>query len=142
MAKKTIRKRQTRTRKQSTIKLPTTWASDFQNSTMRTAFNLHLSQPMIEFLCAVADDCQWERSRYHNIHMPDNFISTSTALADGRVEPPADTDVFHTVASFYSHHTGIPLRTAEKMCNPYFLKLCLHAEQTNTEVFFVEEDDE
>lgn len=62
------------------VKLPDLWKSDFQKSTMRTNFVLALSQPMIEFLCAVAENVHWDRARYLTIHAPDNWIATEHAL--------------------------------------------------------------
>jgi len=77
--KKTTAKR---TRKKvETIKFPVDWQSQFKSSTMRTRFNLNLSQPMIEFLSAVSDDVMWDRSsEMGNIHRPDNWIGTGGCL--------------------------------------------------------------
>lgn len=66
--------------KNQSIKHPETWRDDFMRQSLRTAFTLHLTQPMIEFLCAIAANCRWDRGRAHNIHAPDNWIATETAL--------------------------------------------------------------
>ena len=57
-----------------------TWKQSFQQSTFRTSFNLSLSQPMIEMLCAIADDVQWDRRQEMTIHRPDNWLATNAAL--------------------------------------------------------------
>lgn len=63
------------------VKLPDLWQEDFRRATFRTGFNLSLSQAMIEFLCAVADDVRWERGMYGpNIHQPDNWVATEASL--------------------------------------------------------------
>jgi len=67
-------------KKADTIKLPDTWKHDFQQHTMRANFFLALTQPMIEFLCATADGVMWDRRRFGNIHLPDNWFATEHAL--------------------------------------------------------------
>ncbi len=68
-------------RKEKTIPLPDMWKDEFRRATFRTNFMLALSQPQIEFLCAVADGVQWNRTLFPSIHAPCNFIATSQALA-------------------------------------------------------------
>lgn len=63
-----------------TIPLPATWQSQFRSHTMRTGFCLALSQAMIEFLCAVADNVDWDRGQWHTIHRPDNIFASARAL--------------------------------------------------------------
>jgi hypothetical protein len=64
-----------------TIPLPDeSWKQDFRGHTFRTSFVLTLSQSMIEFLCAVADDVSWDRSLYCTIYKPDHFITCERAL--------------------------------------------------------------
>lgn len=59
----------------------TKWQDAFKASTLKTAFQLHLSRPMLEFLSAVADDVQWDRAVWGScISYPDNFIATAAAL--------------------------------------------------------------
>lgn len=80
MAKKTSRRRKSKTRPE-TVKFPETFKDDFRRTTFRTAFTLHLTQPMIEFLCAAADNVSWDRAVHEvNIHRPDNWVATSEAL--------------------------------------------------------------
>lgn len=70
-------------RSRPTIKLPPDWRESFRGSTMRTSFSLNLTQPMIEFLCAVADTVQWDRALYFQtggLARPDNFIASSRSL--------------------------------------------------------------
>jgi hypothetical protein len=64
----------------TTIPLTPDWKSAFQQSTMRTNFEMRLSQSMIEFLSATADDAHWDRVRDSTIHKPDNWVATSTSL--------------------------------------------------------------
>jgi hypothetical protein len=63
-----------------TIPLPESWKEQFRQATMRTAFELRLSQPQIEYISATADDSHWDRVRETYTSRPDNFIATSTAL--------------------------------------------------------------
>lgn len=68
-------------KRKDVISVPPQWQEQFKAATFRTSFTLSLSQAMIEFLCAVADDVQWDRSIYYgNIHRPDNWMATSTCL--------------------------------------------------------------
>lgn len=59
-----------------------TWRDRFKYYVMRTNFQLALSRPMLEFLCAVADDVWWDRALYRDGGgaTPDNFIASSHAL--------------------------------------------------------------
>lgn len=66
--------------KPKTIPLPDSWKDQFIRQAMRTNFELRLSQSMIEYLSATADDCHWDRHKYPGGSRPDNFISTSSAL--------------------------------------------------------------
>jgi hypothetical protein len=43
-------------------------------------FHLGLTRPQLEFLCAVADDCEWDRFTYGMGSGPNNFIATGAAL--------------------------------------------------------------
>lgn len=58
------------------------WKDNFRAYTMRMNFQLALTRPMMEFLCAVAEDVWWDRSIYrdHDRTAPDNFIASSHAL--------------------------------------------------------------
>lgn len=68
-------------RRPKTIPITTeTWQEDFRRNAMRTNFMLSLSQPMIEFLCAVADGVQWDRRDACSIHVPDNWIASERSL--------------------------------------------------------------
>lgn len=57
------------------------WKDNFRSYTMRTNFHLGLTRPQMEFLCAVADDVQWDRFTYGMGSGPHNFIASSGALA-------------------------------------------------------------
>lgn len=64
-----------------TIRMPHDWKNDFRNFTFRTVFNLSLSQPMIEMICAIADGVHWDRSNLRgDIHRPDNPWAPGAAL--------------------------------------------------------------
>lgn len=56
------------------------WRENLQRSSFRTGFHLNLTQPMLEFLCAVADDVHWDRTKFPNLHVPDNWFATEHAL--------------------------------------------------------------
>ena len=66
--------------KSKTIPLPTCWQDDFRSATFRTSFMLTLSQSMLEFLCAVSDGVQWDRSQWSHVHKPDNFLASGRSL--------------------------------------------------------------
>lgn len=68
-----------------TIKTPmaddASWKDNFRKASMKVGFVLCLSKTMLEFLCAVADDVQWDRSLYHqNVPFLDNWIASERAL--------------------------------------------------------------
>lgn len=56
------------------------WQANFKSYSFKRTFGLHLSQPMIEMLCAVADDCRWDRADANTIHQPDNWVATQGSL--------------------------------------------------------------
>lgn len=59
------------------------WQGKFRYYVMRTHFQLALSRPMLEFLCAVADNVWWDRALYRDgggVASPDNFLASSSAL--------------------------------------------------------------
>jgi hypothetical protein len=59
------------------------WKSAFQGQVMRSSFCLALTQPMLEFLCAVADGVSWDRTLYYQQYgaaRPDSHIASSGAL--------------------------------------------------------------
>lgn len=59
---------------------PDAWRELFRSNTTRVGFKLILTQPMLEFLSAVAANCEWDRSRYGSLTIPDNFLATEYAL--------------------------------------------------------------
>lgn len=58
----------------------TQWADHFRSYAMKQSFNLSLSQMMIEFLCAVADNVRWDRGNVCDIHRPDNWYVAEACL--------------------------------------------------------------
>lgn len=58
---------------------PNDWRAAFRGTVMRTGMNLHLSQPMLEFLCAVSDHVWWDR--HYEVRMGTSSISTGASLA-------------------------------------------------------------
>lgn len=58
-----------------------TWRERFLSQSLRTHFELKLTRPMLEMLCATSDDVIWDRARFGNMFSPDNWIVTETALA-------------------------------------------------------------
>ena len=58
-----------------------TWQDTFRAYSMRIGFQLSLSKAMLEMLCAVADDVQWDRRLYHQgSHCPENWIASTCSL--------------------------------------------------------------
>jgi len=56
------------------------WRSNFKAHCLRTNFQLGLTRPQLEMLCAVADDVQWDRWTFGGIHNPRNWIASEEAL--------------------------------------------------------------
>jgi len=57
------------------------WQTNFKKNLFATHFNLVLTKPMIEFLCAVAEDVQWDRSLYYQgPHRPNHPLATAHVL--------------------------------------------------------------
>jgi hypothetical protein len=67
--------------KPKTIPMPTEWRDNFKAYTLRTNFALALTRPMMEFLCAVADDVHWDRLFYgSDMSRPDCFLVSEKSL--------------------------------------------------------------
>ncbi len=70
--------------KKNIIKTPLAedqWKDAFRASSMKIGFNLNLTKTMLEYLCAVADDVQWDRSLFHqNVPYLDNWVASERAL--------------------------------------------------------------
>jgi hypothetical protein len=62
------------------IDQPADWVEAFRSQMTRVSFQLMLTRPMLEFLCACADDVHWDRSRYGSLGYMDNWIATEFAL--------------------------------------------------------------
>jgi len=56
------------------------WQDAFKSYSTKVGFNLQLTRPMLEFLCACSDDVYWDRAAYGSIFFPDNWIATEHAL--------------------------------------------------------------
>jgi len=56
------------------------WQDKFKSQMTRVSFQLALSRPMLEFLCACADDVYWDRRAFGSLHYPDNWFATEHAL--------------------------------------------------------------
>lgn len=56
------------------------WQERFQSNVTRVRFEINLTRPMMEMLCACADDVMWDRAKFGGITFPDNWIATEFAL--------------------------------------------------------------
>jgi hypothetical protein len=56
------------------------WRTAFRSSSLQVGFLLKLSRPMLEYLCAVADDVTWDRGLYWGEGTTENFLATSASL--------------------------------------------------------------
>ena len=68
--------------------LPNAWRALFLRSTLRTGFCLVLTQPMLEQLCAIADQVNSDRSVFRNsmgLAAPDNPVTRSALERRGLV---------------------------------------------------------
>lgn len=58
----------------------TDWKDAFRSCMTRVTFNLTLTRPMLEFLCATSEDVHWDRRAFGGLTYPDNWIATEHAL--------------------------------------------------------------
>lgn len=56
------------------------WQDNLRRSSFRLGFKLQLSHVMLEFLCAVADDVEWDRHLNKFSPDVDSWLSTEMAL--------------------------------------------------------------
>lgn len=57
------------------------WRDNLRKSSLKLGFQLMLSRPMLEYLCAVADDVLWDRGlNLGGIHFPDNWLASQNSL--------------------------------------------------------------
>lgn len=69
-----------------TIKHPVAsqeWREKLRSCSMKIGFHLSLTRPMLEYLCATADDVHWDRMLYFqsgNPATPDNSMASRLAL--------------------------------------------------------------
>ena len=58
------------------------WRDAFKSSSLRCGFHLGLTRAMCEYVSAVADGVQWDRTVFGSCSVqPDNFMATARALA-------------------------------------------------------------
>ncbi len=70
------------------------WNERLRGFSMRVGFVLSLSKAMLEMLCAVADDVQWDRSLFKGTVAPDNFLAPTLALFKrGLIERCSEADI-------------------------------------------------
>jgi hypothetical protein len=62
------------------VNITTGWQDNFKSQMTRVSFSLSLTRPMLEFLCASADNVRWDRRAFGNLHYPDNWFATEHAL--------------------------------------------------------------
>ena len=56
------------------------WRDSFKSYSLRTNFQIGLTRPQLEMLCAIADDAEWDRFQLGGINNPSNWIASETAL--------------------------------------------------------------
>lgn len=56
------------------------WKDSFKSYSLRTNFQIGLTRPQLEMLCAVADDVEWDRFQLGGVNTPANWIASETAL--------------------------------------------------------------
>ncbi len=80
------------------------WKSHLRNSSMKVGFQISLSRSMLEYLCAVADNVQWDRSMFWNLHAPDNWIAAQNALVRrGLISRRSEEEIKQRITR---HHRG------------------------------------
>lgn len=69
---------------------PEDWRAAFRSTVMRTGLCLHLTQPMLEYLCSVADDVLWDRFQASSLARPNNTFTTACLEKRGLIQrkPP------------------------------------------------------
>ena len=76
------------------LAMPETWQQKFKASSIKVGFQLHLSRSMLEMICALADDCWWDRATFGDIHYPDNWMSTQGSLVKrGLIQHRSEADL-------------------------------------------------
>lgn len=66
--------------KPKTIPMPDAWRQQFRSATMQSNFMLGLTQPMLAFLSATADDVEWDRGSFNDLSAPNCRIATFRSL--------------------------------------------------------------
>lgn len=56
------------------------WRDRFRSYSMRVSFQIGLTRPMLEFLCAVSDDVAWDRTLFRGLYQPDNWKASECSL--------------------------------------------------------------
>lgn len=97
--------------------MSSTWQDRFKYFTMRANFQLALTRPMIEFLCAVADDVWWDRALYRDGGQcaPDNFIASSHALVKRGLIDRTPKKIVLKNRKIYEYRSGYLLTPAGKL---------------------------
>ena len=86
---------------------PADWRAAFRSTVMRTGMCLSLTQPMLEFLCAVADGVYWDRGLQcsSSLAKPCNSIVTGASLEKrGLIRRKSDAEI-KSRQDYDSHHT-------------------------------------
>jgi hypothetical protein len=90
------------------------WKEDFRRFAFRMNFQLYLTRPMMEMLCAIADDVIWDRGVLGVGTLrgaPDNSFATTNALEKrGLIERKKHRPLvqWHSVYEIKAHHVLTP----------------------------------
>lgn len=93
------------------------WLNNFKQSTLKTGFILSLTRPMLEYLCAVSEDAQWDRGAYGSMKaQPATAVQTEAALTKrGLIErkPTAKLKVAEASAPSFNKLSPAGVRVVE-----------------------------
>ncbi len=105
------------------------WKDKFKASSIRVGFQISLTRPMLEFICAVADDVHWDRATNGGgMAFPDNFIATGQALVkrglvERRPQDEIDSRKNRPMISLMDIDCGIWVLTPPGKCLVEMLKM-------------------
>lgn len=89
---------------------PDDYRAAFRAKVMRVGMTLHLSQAMLEYLCAVADDVIWDRLGASHLGRPDNVMATAPALEQrGLIARKPQTRSRADIDDYAAYHVLTPL---------------------------------
>lgn len=87
------------------------WQERFLSNQTRVMFQLNLTRPMLEFLCASSEDVHWDRKTWGGLFEPDNWLATERALEKrGLIERKSKAEINHNQLKYRTSRCPPPCR--------------------------------